>query len=153
MAGEVIILYPSRAKSMSCGICVSCISSICIFCRCSSRSRSVCFLHVDHVIWVNTCDCKGCALPYLRRWYFWCALRYIDIFGIFCRFLLRRRVFSDWLHGLFLVLFCLGGVWGSADFMFVWPGVLICSAAIWGVSSSSSWVVCVVGGGLLWLHR
>ena len=44
-AADVMIRYPFLAKSRSCGICVSCISDMCIFCISScSMSCSFCVL-------------------------------------------------------------------------------------------------------------
>ena len=43
IAAEVIILYSPFVNSVLCGICVSCIDAICIFCFCSSSIMSSCF--------------------------------------------------------------------------------------------------------------
>ena len=42
IADDVIILYPFRVKSRSCGMCVSCIADMRTLCLCSSYVRSFC---------------------------------------------------------------------------------------------------------------
>ena len=64
VAADVMLLYPFLAKSRSCGICVSCIAVMCIFCFISSCSMS----------------CSYCVLIRLSG----LMLAIVSVFVLFC---------------------------------------------------------------------